>query len=69
MKQLGPMQHIEVLSIKSPNLSDVGLKELVNWPNLKSLNLVDTTVSDTAIVSLRKIHPSLRLVESRQTVP
>ena len=69
IKQLGPMQHIEVLSIKSPNLSDMGLKELANWPNLRRLNLVDTKVTDSAIASLRKMHPSLRLVESRQTEP
>lgn len=69
IKQLGPMQHIEVLSIKSPNLSDMGLKELANWPNLRSLNLVDTQVTDSAIASLRKMHPSLRLVESRQSEP
>jgi hypothetical protein len=69
LKQLGPMQHIEVLSIKSPNLSDVGLQELVKWPKLQSLNIVDTKISDSAIETLRKIHPSLRLVKSRQTVP
>jgi len=69
MKQLGPMQHIEVLSIKSPNLSDIGLEELANWPNLRSLNLVDTKVTDSAIMSLRKLHPNLKLVESRQSEP
>lgn len=69
LKQIGPMQHIEVLSIKSPNLTDIGLKELASWPNLQSLNLVDTQVTDPAIVSLRELHPSLRFVESRQTEP
>ena len=69
MKRLGHMQHIEVLSIKSPNLSDAGLMELRNWPNLQSLNLVDTKVTDSGIASLRELHPNLRLVQSRQTVP
>ncbi len=69
IKRLGHMQHIEVLSIKSTNLSDVGLMELINWPNLQSLNLVDTQVTDSAIASLRELHPNLRLVQSRQTQP
>jgi hypothetical protein len=69
VKSLGLMRHIEVLSIKSPNLSDEGLRELVNWPSLQSLNLVDTKVSDSAILSLRKVHPNLRVVELRQTEP
>lgn len=69
IKHLGHMQHIEVLSIKSPNLSDAGLMELRNWPNLQSLNLVDTKVSESGIASLRELHPKLRLVLSRQTVP
>ena len=69
IKRLGHMQHIEVLSIKSPNLSDAGLMELKNWPNLQSLNLLDTKVTNTAIASLRELHPNLRLVQSRQTPP
>ena len=69
LKRLGPMQHIEVLSIKSPNVSDVGLTELTSWPNLMDLNLVDTKVTDSAIEALRKSHPKLRLIQSRQTEP
>lgn len=69
IKKLGPMPHIEVLTIRSPKLSDEGLRELVNWPKLQSLHLVGTQVSDSAIESLREVHPSLQLVDSRQSVP
>lgn len=69
IKRLGHMQHIEVLSIKSPNLTDAGLMELMNWPSLRSLNLVDTKVTDSATASLRELHPNLRRVRSRQTQP
>ena len=67
IKKLHGMEHVEVLSIKSSNLTDAGLMELRNWPSLTSLNLVDTDVTDSGIEALRQSLPSLRLVTSRQS--
>lgn len=69
LRDVGGMQHIEVLSIKSSKLTDTGLMELMRWPNLQSLNLVDTKVTDSGIAALRQSLPKLRLVQSRQTEP
>jgi Leucine Rich repeat len=69
LKDVGGMQHIEVLSIKSSKLTDTGLMELRNWPNLQSLNLVDTKVTNSGIAALRQSLPNLRLIKMRQTEP
>ena len=69
LKDVGGMQYIEVLSIKSSKLTDTGLMELRNWPNLQRLNLVDTKVTDSGISALRQSLPNLRLVQSRQSEP
>lgn len=67
IKKVGGMQHIEVLSIKSSEFSDIGLMELRNWPKLQDLNLVDTKVTDKALAALKLSLPNLRVVQSRKS--
>lgn len=61
------MEHVEVLSIKSPNITDAGLMELRTFPNLMDLNLVDTRVTKGGIDALRGTLPKLRLVQCRDS--
>lgn len=51
------LRHIETLSIKSPNISDAGLKQLASLPNLMSLNLVNADVTKDAVIEFRSDRP------------
>lgn len=61
------LRHVEVLSVRSPHLTDRGLVHLKAFTNLTSLNLVDTKITDAGLKKLRAEMPRLRLVTCRVT--
>jgi hypothetical protein len=61
----GSLPYVEVLSIRSPNVTDAGLVHLERLSRLLSLNLVGTQVTPEGVARLRKALPRLMLVEVR----
>ena len=57
-ENLTQLRHIETLSILSSNITDKGLAEISRLPSLKSLNLVNTKISESAFYEFRKSKPS-----------
>ena len=56
-EKLTQLRHIETLSILSSNVTDKGLAEISRLPSLKSLNLVNTRISESAFYKFRKSKP------------
>jgi hypothetical protein len=67
LAQLPQLKHIEVLSIKSPNVSDQSLAHLCRLTNLRTLNLVDTQITAAGVEALRRSLPRLKLVQRRNS--
>lgn len=67
LRDLQGMKHVEMLSVRSANVTDAGLVELKKFPNLLELNLVDTQATDDGLAALRLAMPKLRRIHSRNS--
>ena len=68
LANLRGLDYIEVLSIKSGNVTDAGLGQLEHLPNLRSLHLVNTKTTEAGIRSLRASLPRLQRVTRHDVV-
>lgn len=64
LEKLSQFPYIEVVSIKSMNVTDRGLKYLERLPNLTSLVLIDTQATTEGIARLRDSAPSIRYIDA-----
>ena len=60
-EHLSKLQHIEVLTINSPNVTNSGMEQIEAIPSIKSLHLVNTRVSGSAVKKFRTARPSVVL--------
>jgi hypothetical protein len=63
LAHVAELAYVEVLSIKSPRVTDLGLGLLESLHNLRDLNLVDTQVTDEGVARLRRALPHLQLIQ------
>jgi hypothetical protein len=69
LAHVAELAYVEVLSIKSPRVTDLGLGLLESLHNLRDLNLVDTQVTDEGVARLRRALPHLQLITRRASGP
>lgn len=62
LANLQGLHYVEVFSIKSDNVTDLGLAQLKCLPTLQSLHLVNTKTTEAGIRSLQASLPPLRRV-------
>ena len=68
-KRLHQFPYIETLSIKGPQITDKGLANLKNLPNLMSLDLIDTNTTPAGIEKLRQSSAKLARVAAYPSQP
>ncbi|MBA3485340.1 MAG: hypothetical protein H0T51_26395 [Pirellulales bacterium] len=64
--RVAELEHVEVLSIWSPQVTDVGVAHLATMRNLQSLHLSGTQVTEAGLEKLRLAAPKLKLIRSER---
>jgi Leucine-rich repeat (LRR) protein len=60
--EIGKLSHLEKLFVGKCSVSDQGLEYLANVKSLKTLDLINTKVSDFAVQRYVELHPSVFIV-------
>lgn len=69
LHKLNQFPYIEVVSIRSANVTDAGLQHIERLPNLMSLNLIDTNTTPDGIAKLQGASRNLRRVAAYSSPP
>lgn len=68
LHRVAALEHVEVLAIWSPRVTDAGVAQLARMRNLQSLHLSGTQVTEAGLEKLRQAVPTLRLVRSERPI-